>query len=195
MRSMPFKSIAPILLAFLVGLCFAKSGDWWEEKPVASWSIEQVYDFLSTSPWVSKSQGYFRQGSWVSGIESDKRKAPTIVIYYQARILTARPVREAFLQLSILNPVVVTAKSLRKSTAEEELQLRLQELLASYPDDLLIRGDQQHLILAVSQKIRTIGISGTCRTLLPPPYFAIVLSWSRTRAHARSTLPTRPMNE
>ena len=160
MCSLPLKSIAPILLAFSVAICFAKSGEWWEKIPVAAWSIEQVSDFLNTSPWIGGSQGYFRQGSWVGGTDGNKRKAPIIMVYYQARILTARPVREAFLQLSILNPVVVTARSIRASTAEEELQIRMQELLASYPNDLLVRGDELHLILAVSQKISTIGASG-----------------------------------
>jgi hypothetical protein len=158
--SIAFNRIALLFLAFSAFLCLAKSGEWWEEKPVTRWSNEQVYEFLNTSPWVSGSQGYFLQAPWVSGTDGRDRKAPVITVYYQARILSAKPVRDAFLQLHVLNPAVVTAKSIQTATAAEELRNRLQELLVSYPDDPLVKGDEKRVIIAVSQKIRSLEIFG-----------------------------------
>jgi hypothetical protein len=160
MSSIAFNRMTLLFLAFSAFLCLAKSGEWWEEKPVTQWSNEQVYEFLNTSPWVSGSQGYFQQAPWVGGTDGRDRKAPMITVYYQARILSAKPVREAFLQLHVLNPAVVTAKSIQPATAAEELRNRLQELVASYPDDLLVKGDDRHVIIAVSQKVRSLGIFG-----------------------------------
>jgi hypothetical protein len=82
------------------------------------------------------------------------------MVHYQARILTAKPVREAFLRLNVLNPKVVTAKSIQAATAADELQDRMHALLASHPNDLLVKGNEKNLIIAVSQKVRTLGISG-----------------------------------
>jgi hypothetical protein len=160
MSSVIRKHITLFSLAFSAVLCLAKSGEWWEKKPVAQWSNDQIYEFLNSSPWVSGSQGYFQQAPWTGSNETDTRKAPVITVYYQARILSAKPVREAFLQLNVLNPIVVTAKSIQPATATEELRVRLHGLLASYPNDLLVKGDEKHVIISVSQKIRTRGLLG-----------------------------------
>ena len=158
MSSVARKYLGLLFIAFSIALCLAKSGEWWEEKPIAQWSNKQVNEFLNTSPWVSSSQGYFQQASWVSGSDVKNRQSPVVMVHYQARILTAKPVREAFLRLYVLNPKVVTAKSIQAATAAEELQDRMHALLASHPNDLLVKGNEKHLILAVSQKIRTLGI-------------------------------------
>lgn len=160
MNSFALNRIAMLTLALSVALCLAKSGEWWKERPVTRWSTEQVYEFLNTSPWVSESQGYFQQAPWVSGTDGRDRKAPVITVYYQARILSAKPVREAFLQLHALNPAVVTAKSLQPATATEEFRNRLQELLVSFPDDPLVQGDDRHIIIGVSQKVRSVETLG-----------------------------------
>jgi len=44
-----------LFIAFSVGFCLAKSGEWWEKKPVVQWSNDQIYEFLNSSPWVSGS--------------------------------------------------------------------------------------------------------------------------------------------
>ena len=88
-------------------------------------------------------------------------RLPVITVYYQARILSAKPVREAFLQLNAIESEPWSPqRASEPATAAEELQNRLQELLASYPDDLLVKGDDRHMIIGVSQKIRTVGILG-----------------------------------
>jgi hypothetical protein len=160
MSSLIRRHIALLSMAFAAVLCLAKPGEWWEEKPVDRWSNEQVYEFLNTSPWVSGSQGYFRQAPWTNGKESDTRKVPVITVYYQARILSAKPVRDAFLQLHVLNPAIVSAKSIQAATAAEDLRNRQLELLQAYPNDMLVKGDERHVILAVSQKVSSLGILG-----------------------------------
>jgi hypothetical protein len=161
MSSIARRYLVLLFLAFSAVLCLARSGEWWEEKPIAQWSNEQIYEFLNSSPWVGSNQGYFQQGPWVSGSDVKTRRAPVVVlVHYQARILTARPVREALLQLNVLNPKVVTAKSIQATTTTEELQNRMRELLATHPNDLLVKGNEKHLIIAVSQKVRMLGTSG-----------------------------------
>ena len=160
MSSVARRCLVLLFIAFTAVLCLARSGEWWKEKPVAQWSNEQIYEFLNHSPWVGSSQGYFRQAPWASGSDVKTRQVPVVMVHYQARILTAKPVREAFLQLNVLNPKVVTAKSIQAATATKELQNRMQELLASHPNDLLVKSNEKHLIIAITQKVRTLGISG-----------------------------------
>jgi hypothetical protein len=151
MSSVAHRYLGLLFIAFSAALCLARSGEWWEEKPIAQWSNKQVNEFLNSSPWISSSQGYFLQAP---------RQALVVMVHYQARILTAKPVREAFLRLNVLNPKVVTAKSIQAATAADELQDRMHALLASHPNDLLVKGNEKNLIIAVSQKVRTLGISG-----------------------------------
>ena len=143
---MPRKPVF-LCLAFLGFAVWAKPIEWWEEKPSAQWSLAQTMDFLENSPWVGKSDGYFRQN-------------PLAIINYQARLITAKPVREAFLRLNVLAAKVVSIREINVATAAEESQKRMQNLVASYPNDLLIKGDEEHLIIAVSFRILSLGIFG-----------------------------------
>jgi hypothetical protein len=155
-----FGRLASLLLSFPILIALANSGEWWEEKPFSQWSSDQIYEFLDNSPWVRRSNGYFQQPPWASRNKGDSGQPPLAMIHYQARILTAKPVREAFLQLYVLNAKIVSAKEINAATAAEESQKRLRELLESYPNDWLIKGDEKHLIIAISQKIHTLNIYG-----------------------------------
>lgn len=143
---MPRKIVFP-WMAFLVFVGLGKPGEWWEEKPCTHWSLKQTIEFLNSSPWISKGNGYFQQN-------------PLAIVNYQARLISAKPVREAFLRLNVLNAKVVSVKEIDAATAAEESQKRMQSLAASYPNDMLVKGDEKHLVIAVSLKILALGIFG-----------------------------------
>jgi len=160
MRTTDHRCVAFLFLAFCAILCLAKSAEWWEEKPVALWSSDQALDFLNNSPWVGTSSAYFRQPRWATKSGGDKKQEPPDTVFYQARILTAKPIREAFLRLHVLETKVISTRDLKPATSAEESRKRTEELLASYPNDLLIKGDEKQIILGVSQKVRILGIMG-----------------------------------
>jgi hypothetical protein len=141
------RKIAFLCLALLVLCSAAQSGEWWEEKPSSDWSLDQTVELLNHSPWVGQGAGYFRQ-------------LPLAAVHYQARIISARPVREAFLRLNALNANVINVREIGKSTATEEMRKRMMGLAAAYPDDLLVKGDDKHVIIAVSLKVKALGITG-----------------------------------
>jgi hypothetical protein len=160
MNSIHFGRSVPIIIAMSVVFSLAKSGEWWDEKPVAEWSSDQAHEFLNNSPWVSSGSGYFEQAPWARGNPGEIKQASVKMIRFQARILTARPVREAFLQLQVLDAKVVSIRDIDAATSTEESKRPVQEFIASYPDDFLIKGDEKNLIVAISQKIHALGMAG-----------------------------------
>jgi hypothetical protein len=129
---------------------------WWERKPYFSWSEEQADQILNESPWV---------GLCVAGLKKAQHESLTAAgfqanwpVNYRIRLLSARPVREALLaQLSyakdpVRNPgaeATVKAGDLRAAEAESKRQAALKELVDKNPEDILVKGDDDYIIVTV----------------------------------------------
>ncbi len=138
-----------LFLMILLLTCSAALGEWWEEKPYTEWSVEQVDTVLNNSPWV-------RLAPAAPATRSGRNSALAtfVPLYYQVRLLTARPIREGFLRMLALGMRSATA-DIREFSEDARVgygSRLLQEFLRSYPEDVRAQGDEHHIILAVTLK-------------------------------------------
>jgi hypothetical protein len=126
------------------------AGEWWEKTPYMQWSHAQVERILNDSPWVALSQAGRRRSEAINPRTNHKvRSGEWLPVYYRIELLTARPVREALLRRISLEPGAVIHVHELNKTDEEKEQLRLDDFLALNPDSILIKGDEEHIVLSL----------------------------------------------
>ncbi len=111
---------------FVLAICSSPlaAGEWWEKIPYTQWSEGQANTMLYSSPWAK----------W-SG-------------FYEVRLLTARPIREAMLRRGTIDPgPVINVREIRDADGVQ--QSRLSELISSNPDSFLVKGDEERIIISV----------------------------------------------
>lgn len=124
--------------------------EWWEKIPCAEWSDEQLIIFLEFSPWVRHSSTFLVRKT----MESRAANYPEYYgidypEYYVVRLLTARPVREAMLQIVSQMPgMVVSLDEFNKSDVEVREE-RLRKFIASNPTSVVVKGDEEHIIISM----------------------------------------------
>jgi hypothetical protein len=145
--------VLPVFCNFLFAL------KWWEDKPYMQWSGKEIFLILTESPWAR---------------QHIANPHPDLVIY-QFNLLTARPVREAFLRSLSLKPeksvqvgeldkngdIVNTDTGLivqipvhpDSSPGQESEQRRLKEFIASNSNNLLVKGDEEHIVVSLCLRI------------------------------------------
>jgi hypothetical protein len=168
-----FRKLIPVLVAGLLVSQTAPTTESWEKKPFMEWSAEEVSAVLNNSPWVAlygfeSSLRSVRSGpevpagvpSGADGIGSlprtDQRTYKT-AYFYCFRLLTAKPVREAILRSISLGRALGPVASLKDlsttgPTIESE---RLRSFIASRPNDLIVRGSNQYIVVALSCRVGT----------------------------------------
>ena len=167
------------LLIVLVTTLPLIAKDWWEKKPYIEWAPEEIDRMLNDSPWVSLCPAELRSGQQVisSASEpaqhvssSEKRTTPMhntqlqqpvlpLLINYRIRLLTARPVREAFLSELSLSVQVRQEPSSQKTVTLERIkggdqvstrQAWLKQFLAEHRGDILVDGDDRRIMVAIT---------------------------------------------
>jgi hypothetical protein len=128
---------ALILLLLLCNFVFAEK--WWDKKPFMQWSVRDLYVILTESPWAA---------------QSTANPYPDLAIY-QFNLLTARPIREALLRSKSLTPEKFIRMDAAGKNGEERERDRLSEFVESNPENLIIEGDEAHII--VSLCLRLLG--------------------------------------
>ena len=88
-----------------------------ERKPYTEWTKKDVSQILNTSLWVKLSP---------AGVDTPA--------FFMVRLLTAKPIREAWLRVLELQPVI-SAKELSANNSSAEKKAVLERYLASHPDD------------------------------------------------------------
>lgn len=121
-------------------------GEWWDDKPYTEWSVEQVDKILNDSPWVCLAPGAPPRTSWFP------RSVTYVPFYFQVRLLTARPVRESLLRMISLEMGNYIVDSKEINNRVEYGSERLQQFLGSNPKDVIVQGDDQHIIVTVTLK-------------------------------------------
>jgi len=156
---MPLNRLLLWMLLIFVGS--AAAGEWWDDKPYTEWAAEQTEKILNSSPWVvlcpaeppKQTAGFVR--------------ALYVPVYYQVRLLTARPVREGFLRMISLGlpgaAVDIENISGRYAKVEDDRNY-MQEFLKSHPNDLRVKADERHIVLCVTLKIAVLEPSPVIRT-------------------------------
>jgi len=139
-----------IILFLMVFLLIASTalGEWWNDISYNKWSAEQADRILNNSPWVGLAPAApaKRSGSYAL--------ARYIPIYYQVRLLTARPVREGILRLTLLGvgSATIDIKKINKNGNVEYDNETQQGLLNSYLKDVGGQGYDQYIVLSLTLK-------------------------------------------
>jgi hypothetical protein len=145
-----------LLLSFFCNPLIALQ--WWNEKPYTQWSIKQILAMLDDSPWVGLSPAGARREELVYDgrlyplhPQSDPyHSAGWIPIFYRVRLLTAKPIREAYLRRIALDlNTSVNVKDLSISEAERQ-QSRFENFIDSNPDSFIIKGEDEFIILSLT---------------------------------------------
>jgi len=154
------------LWMLLITIMTAVAGEWWEEESYTEWSLEQVDEMLSDSPWVGLSPAAPPIRKYASGLYTP--------LYYQARLLTARPIREGMMQLISLGmcSATVDIEEFNGRDADAEKRKRcLQEFIQSHPNDVRVKGDEEQIILGVTLKKAIWGRAPVLRTTAFDPHY------------------------
>ncbi|HYK88429.1 MAG TPA: hypothetical protein VE398_06645 [Acidobacteriota bacterium] len=133
--------LSPLIVFALVAVSIAQV---WDHIPFKQWSDENVSKILTDSPWVSVSlAGY--------GTKHPKVHLPLCV---RIRLLTAAPVREAYLRIIDRGPVLAQHIGI-EFPLEKEISLndlmnrgRLQRFIEDNPDDIRTKGSDKFIVLS-----------------------------------------------
>ena len=145
---------AALLLSQSLLLCSGLT----ERKPYTEWTEKEVGQILNASPWVGLSPAGIRilQYQLRFGDPTSPFSQISIPVYYRVRLLTAKPVREAWLQWLELGGIIeptVAAKNLSTKHSSAEKQAALERYLASHPDDGAMAGDNKNIIIGMTIRI------------------------------------------
>jgi hypothetical protein len=126
------------------------AAEWWEKKPYTEWSQGEVNRMLSDSPWVRLA---LKDRRW----------------NYRITLLSSRAVRDALLcRFSLSGPSSVklhagqsvTVEQLRKENDEAGTRIRIEKFIAENPNDIRVKGDARHIVLAISQTTNNLRWQG-----------------------------------
>jgi hypothetical protein len=144
----------------------------WDAKPFMKWTWCEAARVLDASPWVSELEtrcgpprrywgqvASFLNPLTLPGVQKYRNQdTPILQERISARLLTARPVREAYLRLLSLAPVQtggVSLAQLRQECSPDSDQLRLDSFVSANPDDLRVRGSDAYIILSITETQRS----------------------------------------
>ena len=164
-----FRYIAFILYLFSVFCNPLIALEWWDEKPYIHWSEEQVLTVLEDSPWVGLSTAGARRinSKWIP-------------VFYRVRLLTAKPIREAYLRRISLNyGTAIDVRDLDMSEAERQ-QSRIKNFIASDPNSFLIEGDNEFIAILLTLRVGS-----------QPSYVGVYQTW-REEFYGDELPPTDP---
>jgi hypothetical protein len=113
-----------------------------QQKPYTEWSEGQVDQILNNSAWVGICVAEQKRGQMEALQSAGVLPSP---LSWRVRLLTARPVREAFLaELSYANTRI------KGSDSSSRRQAWFKEFMNSYPDDIKVKGDEDNIVVTVT---------------------------------------------
>ena len=145
---------AVLLLSQSLLLC----SDLIKQKPYIKWTRKEVSQVLNESPWVGLSPGGFRisehRNLTIQNPTTDDVEVRRRPFYYRVRLLTAKPIREAWLRkLEIEGIIEPTVAATKLSSSSKEKKAALERYLASHPDDGALTGDSKNIIIGITIRI------------------------------------------
>jgi hypothetical protein len=116
-----------------------------EQKPFLTWSAEEVTKLLTDSAWVSHCI-YATAGQPSTLLRTN---------YWRIRLLTAAPIRRAYLRYLSLIPyseaATVDYKELKIEQTPELVRSRYERFVAAHPDDIRLNKDNENIVLSVNE--------------------------------------------
>jgi len=160
-------------MIFLIILCLSlpawrsalASEQWWEEKPYPEWSTEEAISILDHSPWVAFAPAGVRQEvigrSGTRPVRGGGRSGTGVNVLYQFRLLTARPIREAFVRMICLHQYIVhpsvDLEHVAAPSSPEEQQECQDEFISLHANTPITAGQEKYIIIAVNLRTGIFG--------------------------------------
>jgi len=131
-------AIAACILIMLQVSSLSLAARNWEKKPYTEWSLSEAHKIIWESPWVTLSSAAPFASRATNG-------------FYQARLLSARPMAEAFLRQGALESAepTVSVQEIHGPEAERE-KARLQKYLASEKGKFMAQLDHRFIVLSLT---------------------------------------------
>jgi hypothetical protein len=124
-----------------------------ERKPFLTWSAEEVTRLLTDSPWISHSV-YAATG------QTAFRRS----YYWRIRLLTAAPIRQAYLRYLSLVPDLASStvdyRKLKSEQTPEWARSRYERFVAAHPDDIRLKNDNEYIVISVNETWHVRGWHG-----------------------------------
>lgn len=118
----------------------------WEQKPFTTWNPNDVTKVLTDSPWVSLCLNRLTGGSGGSSGRS--------LSYFRIRLLSAAPIRMAYLRYVIFEPDIREMTINYKDLADEDTANAAKSLYERFvkanPDDIRLKGSDEYIILSIT---------------------------------------------
>lgn len=151
------RTIGTPFVLFLLFPMLLMAEEWWETQPYLQWSPEQVWTILNRSPWVVFIQAGIRPLSESVNVVQPSlpysvRQVSLLPLSFRVSLITASPVREALLRQLASSKGAETTINTEDYRADTEKD-RLDRFIATYPDDIRVKGDRQYIIIAVSLRV------------------------------------------
>jgi hypothetical protein len=145
-------------------LAIALGAEDWKDKPVSGWTQSDLNEILNGSAWAYQSSAAFPN---IAARKIRKSRAnPQLslgdvhrssVRYPIIRILTAGPIRNALLMRTVHNTIeaVISVDDLAKEgdpDSEPGRRRRLRLFEKANPNDIRIKGDPDHIVIAITMR-------------------------------------------
>jgi hypothetical protein len=137
------KPASLLLLLALIAITPAIAQDW-KQKPFTSWNEKDVTKVLTDSPWVSlqlwnhysESYGFYDRS------------------YLRIRLLTASPIRQAYLHYATYVPdygeMTIDYKDLVEEGTPNRAASLFERFVRAYPDDIRMKGSDEYIIVSIT---------------------------------------------
>jgi hypothetical protein len=140
-----FSKASVLMLTVLISSAVL-SAEGWREKPFDEWTEKDVSEILLASPWVFTSKASFPA-------PDTPRVGQIAASFPVIRLLTAKPIRLAYLRVISLYPSVDQAIDVRDLPVDRDpkiRQKRLERFIQFNPDHLLVNDDSKYIILSMT---------------------------------------------
>jgi hypothetical protein len=136
------KSASLLLLSALIVLTPAIAQDW-EQKPYNAWNPKDVTKVLTESPWVSLRQCFHCLRGYDEHTD-----------FYRIRLLTAAPIRHAYLRYITFVPdsrqLGVDLRDLVEESTGNRAQSLYNRFVKNNPDDIRLVGSDQFIVVSIN---------------------------------------------
>lgn len=143
-----FPKAAALSLTFaLVSMAFVTND--WRNRDSDSWTLQDINEILSFSPWVRDPTTTFR--AWAVSTRADINGRPQVVnqpnpkvliqLYPVIRLLTGRPIRDAYLRWVFIEPPMGLVRDAKEA---------MEQFAETHSDDIGIKGDPKYIVVSVT---------------------------------------------
>ena len=156
------KPASLFLLSALMAITSAIAQDW-KQKPFTTWNTKDVTKVLTDSPWVTLAQ-ILTDWSFRGYVKAT---------YYRIRLLTAAPIRMAYLRYATFvqdrREMTIDYKDLVEEGTPNRAASLYERFVRANPDDIRLKGSEDYIILSITLTVYDPDWRGS-RSVWPPEF-------------------------